>query len=161
MSSEPPYTSADFHNEVHKQLVTTATAILEETKLPWEKVAPLLGAGRAMCRDDVRLNGRLAIHGLEQQGEELAEAEEAYLTLSVRDREDGTEWLSQSYWLSDIVLTDQDPERVRSAIAGIERSLTRLREWLAEREAAASESASAAAAEPDKPAETERDKPAT
>jgi hypothetical protein len=149
MSSEPPYTSAEFHNQVHKQIVATAVAALEETKLPWAQVAPFLEAGRSMCRDDLRLNGRFALHGLEQQGEELAEAEEAYLSISVRDREDGTEWLSQSYWLSDIVLTDQDPERVRSAIAGIERSLTRLRQWLTERETAIAAQPPATDAEPD------------
>jgi hypothetical protein len=136
MSSEPPYTSADFHNEVHKQLVTTAIAALEETKLAWPQVAPFLEAGRAMCRDDLRLNGRFAIHGLEQQGDEQVEAEEAYLAISVRDREDGTEWLSQSYWLSDVLLSEQDPQRIRSAIAGIERTLARVRDALAEREAA-------------------------
>lgn len=133
MMDQPPYTSADFHNDVHKQLVSTAIATLSDTKLPWSQVAPFLDAGRALCRDDVRLNSRLAVHGVEYEGAALVESDEAYLSLSVRDREDGVEWLSQTYWLSDIALADQDPERVRGAIAAIERSIGKLKEWLAAR----------------------------
>lgn len=134
MSSTPPYTSADFHSVVHKHLVNTATAALSDTKLEWAQVAPFLDAARSVCRDDILHNGRFTLHGLEQSDEGVVPADEAYLSISVRDREDGTEWLSQSYWLSDIVLSDQDPERVRSAIAGMERTLARLQAWLAERE---------------------------
>ena len=133
---ELPYTSADFHNDVHKQLVGVLTAALEDTKLMWPQVQPFLEAGRALCRDDVRLNGRFAIHGMEYSGAELVESDEAFLSMSVRDREDGTEWLSQTYWLSDIALADQDPERVRGAVAAMERTVAKLKQWLAEREAA-------------------------
>lgn len=132
MEDQPPYNSADFHDDVQRQLVKAAIATLAETKLEWGEVAPFLAAGRALCRDDVRLNARLAIHGLEYEGAALVPAEEAYLSMSVRDREDGTEWLSQIWWLSDIALAEQDPDRVRTAIAAIERSIDKLREWLSE-----------------------------
>lgn len=131
---QPPYTSADFHNDVHKQLVNTAVAALADNKLPWAQVAPFLDAGRAVCRDDVRLNGRVALHGMAYDGADLVAADEAYVSISVRDRDDGVEWLSQTYWLSDIALADRDPDRVRAAIAAIERSAARLRDWLAGRE---------------------------
>jgi hypothetical protein len=130
---QPPYTSAEFHADVHKHMVNVAVSTLADTKLDWAQLEPFLEAGRSICRDDIRLNGRIAIHGVEARDEALVEAEEAYLSISVRDREDGTEWLSQSYWLSDLALADQEPERVRSALAAIERSAAKLREWLAAR----------------------------
>ena len=40
---------------------------------------------------------------------------------TVRDREDGTEWLSQTWWLSDIARADEDPDRVRCVISAIFR----------------------------------------
>lgn len=130
---QPPYTSADFHTDVQRQLVNAAVAAFAETKLEWAQVAPFLSAARSLCRDDLRLNGRLAIHGEEYDESALVPAEEAYLSLSVRDRDDATEWLSQTYWLSDIVLSDEDPARVTAAITAIERSLDKLRAWLTER----------------------------
>lgn len=132
MSSTPPYTSAEFHDDVQKQLASIVTAALADTKLEWSQVAPFLDAARAICRDDVLLNGRFVLHGLEESDEGLTQADEAFVTVSVRDREDGTEWLSQSYWLSDIVLSDQDTDRVRSAVAGMERTVERLKTWLDE-----------------------------
>ena len=134
MSSNPPYTSAEFHDAVQKQLASIVTAALADSKLEWGQVAPFLDAARAICRDDMLLNGRFVLHGLEESDAGLTPADEAFLTVSVRDREDGTEWLSQSYWLSDIVLSDPDPDHVRSALAGIERTAARLKAWLEERE---------------------------
>jgi hypothetical protein len=131
---QPPYTSTHFQEEVHRLLVSTASAALADSRLSHAQVAPFLEAGRALCRDDLRLNGRLALHGVEHDGTQLVETDEAYLSISVRGREDGTEWLSQTYWLSDLALADQDPERVRAAVAALERSIARLREWLAARE---------------------------
>lgn len=131
---QPPYTNSDFQEDVQRQLVNTAIAALSDSKLAWSQVAPFLDAARALCRDDVRLNGQLTIHGLEFSGADLAPTEEAYVSISVRDREDQLEWLSQTYWLSDLALADQDPERVRAAAAAIERSLDKLRQWLADHE---------------------------
>jgi hypothetical protein len=144
MDDQPPYTSSQFHDAVQQQLVNAAIAALAETKLDWAQVAPFLDAGRAICRDDVRLNGRLAIQGQEYDGPDLVDAEEAYLALSVRDREDGIEWLSQSWWLSDIALAADDPHQVRTAIAAMERSIAKLRDWLAAREAQGEQDAQAA-----------------
>ena len=48
----------------------------------------------------------------------------------VADREDGEEWLSESYWLADIALADADPERVRAIAGAMERSLVRVKGWL-------------------------------
>ena len=136
---EPAYTSSEFHDDVHKQLVNTTLAIISDAKLEWSQVAPFLAAGRTLCRDDVRLNSHLSLHGLEYEGAELVPAEEAFLAMSVRDREDGVEWLSQTWWLSDIALSDASPDRVRSAIVGLEKTLAHLNEWLAAHEASSGE----------------------
>jgi hypothetical protein len=125
-----PYTSTDFQEAVQKQLVEAASAALGTARLSWAQLAPLLEAARSLCRDDMRLGGRLAVHGLEYDGTELAPAAEAYLSVTARDRDTHVEWLSQTYWLSDLALADQDPERVRSAAAAIERSLAKLNAWL-------------------------------
>jgi hypothetical protein len=67
---------------------------------------------------------------LAYQGDELAPAEEAYVSVTARDRDTQVEWFSETYWLSELALADQDPERVRTAIAAIERSLAKLNAWL-------------------------------
>jgi hypothetical protein len=152
---EPPYTSAEFHNDVQKQLLGAVTELLMEAKLDWSQVAPVLDAARALCRDDVRLNGRLALHGNEYQGEELAPAEEAFLSLSVRDREDNSEWLAETYWLSDIALAEEDPAQVRATLSALERSLDKVRRWLDTRPAQA-----AASQEPGQEEAGEADGPA-
>jgi hypothetical protein len=132
MDDQPPtYTSSNFHDDVQHHLVNAAVAALAQTKLEWHQVVPLLKAARAMCGEDIR-QARVALHGFEYEGAELVAAEEAYLSMAVRDREDGTEWLSQTWWLSDIALADEDPDRVRGAISAMERSIDKLREWLSE-----------------------------
>lgn len=131
---QPGYTREDFRTDVQRQLIKSAVTALSDAKLEWTQVAPILDAARALCRDDLRFSGRLALHGVEYAGVGLAPSDEAYLSLSVRDRDSDLEWLSQTWWLSDIALADQDPERVRAAVAAMERSLERLRDWLAARE---------------------------
>jgi hypothetical protein len=84
------------------------------------------------------------------QGDELAPAEEAYVSITVRDRDTQVEWFSDTYWLSDLALADQDPDRVRSAIAAIERSLAKLHAWLEDSESKEADVA-ADAAGPDIP----------
>ncbi len=129
-----PYTSGHFHADAQKQLAAAAATALAECKLGWEQVLPLLEAARSVCLDDIRFNGRLALHGLE--GSDLKPADEAYLSLSASDRNDGKEWLSATYWLSDLALADRDPARVRAAVAALERTLDKLRSWLAEQDSA-------------------------
>ena len=70
---------------------------------------------------------------LQSQGY-LREAEEAYLGISVADRDSGEEWLSQTRWLSELATADDDPEQVRLIIAALERSIGKMRAWLAEKE---------------------------
>ena len=96
----------------------------------------LLDSARAICREDIRLNGRLVVHGLEHDGADLKPADEAYLSLSARAPSDPFDWLSQTWWLSEVALADRDPERVRAAVAAIERSLDKVRAWLADQEQA-------------------------
>ena len=135
----PPYTSANFHDDVQRQLVNAAIDSLAQAKLEWHQVVPFLKAGRAICRDDLRLNSRMSLHGLEYEGAELVAAEEAYLSMSVRDREDDDEWLSKTWWLSDVALADEDPERVRAVVAAMERSIDKLKEWLSQKSEGAGE----------------------
>lgn len=133
---QPPYTSADFQEDARKQVADAAIAAVSAANLSWSQLGPLLDAARALCRDDLRFGGGLALHGLEYDGADLAPAEEAYLSVTARDRDTQVEWLSQTYWLSELALADRDPERVRSAMAAIERTLAKLNAWLEEREAA-------------------------
>jgi len=143
-----PYTNYDFQEDVQKQLVEAATAALATCRLSWTQLAPLLEAARALCRDDLQLGGRLALHGLEYDGAELAPAGEAYLSVTARDRDSQVEWLSQTYWLSDLALADRDPERVRSAVAAIERTLAKLNAWLAAQDRPADQEAGEAPPSP-------------
>lgn len=147
---QPPYTSSNFAEDAQKRLVDAAVGALSETRLSWPQVAPLLDAARAVCRDDLRFGGgQLALHGLEYENAELAPAKEAYVSVTARDRDTQVEWFSETYWLSELALADQDPERVRSAIAAIERSLAKLRTWLEETEAHEAQWASRAQSNPD------------
>lgn len=132
---QPPYTSAQFIEDAHKRLVDAAVGALSEARLSWPQVAPLLDAARAVCRDDLRHGGELALHGLHYAGGELAPAQEAYLSVTARDRDTRVEWLSETYWLSELALADRDPERVRSVVAALERSLAKLNAWLEEQDA--------------------------
>lgn len=143
---QPPYSTSNFVEDAQKRLVDTAVGALSEARLSWSQVAPLLDAARAVCRDDLRFGGgQLALHGLAYAGTELAPAEEAYVSVTARDRDTQVEWFSDTYWLSDLALADQHPDRVRSAIAAIERSLAKLHAWLEEND---KQEAEAAAVEP-------------
>jgi hypothetical protein len=134
---QPIYTHQRFIADAQKQLVNVALATLSDRTLDWAQVAPFLDAARALCREEFGRAGTLAIHGTEYLDGNLVPAEEAYLSISVRDGENETEWLAQTHWLSDLALADQDPDRVRNAIAALEASLEKLRAWLAEQETAA------------------------
>lgn len=128
------YTTAEFHNVVQKQIVNATYETLVETKLHWELVEPFLHAARDLCRGDFRRTGRVEMHGVVAEGEGWADAEEAYLSLSIADQDDGREWLSETWWLSDLVIAGGDPKQVREAARALERSVARLDAWLAEQE---------------------------
>lgn len=128
------YTTAEFHNVVQKQIVNATYETLVETKLHWELVEPFLHAARDVCLGDFRRTGRVEVHGVVAEGESWADAEEAYLSLSIADQDDGREWLSETWWLSDLVIAGGDPKQVREAARALERSVARLDAWLAEQE---------------------------
>lgn len=136
---EDGYTTSEFHNVVQKQIVNATYETLVETKLAWELIEPFLRAARDVCLGDFRRTGRVEVHGVVAEGEGWADAEEAYLSLSIADQDDGREWLSQTWWLSDLVLAGGDPKQVREAARALERSVERLDAWLAGQEAAPAE----------------------
>jgi hypothetical protein len=134
---EDGYTTSEFHNVVQKQIVNATYETLVETKLHWELIEPFLRAARDVCLGDFRRTGRVEVHGVVAEGEGWTDAEEAYLSLSIADQDDGREWLSQTWWLSDVVLAGGDARQVREAARALERTVARLDAWLAEQETAA------------------------
>ena len=134
--AEPPFTTADFHNLAHKHLINAVHQALADSKLDWQTVAPFLEAARRVCRDDFRRAARIRFHSVRAEGDDWVEAEEAYLGIAVADRDDGSEWLAETFWVSDIALADGDPEQARRVVAALERSIARIRARLAEQEQA-------------------------
>lgn len=134
---DAPFTSADFHNLVQKYVIGTIQDALIDAKLSWDAIAPFLEAAREMCRADFAEAG-IALHTVQEQDGTWIDAEEAFLGISVRDRDHGAEWLSDTYWVSDLATQNDDPAEVRRVIAGLERSIAKLRDWLAEKEAGGS-----------------------
>ena len=135
---EPTLTAAEFGNVVHKQMMNVVLDLLSAGELDSELLRPFVEAARDLCRGDVVEGGaRIRLHALRAEGEELVQAEEAYVGLSVSGREDGEEWLSETWWLSDVATAEQDPEKVRAVARAIERSLARIEAWLAEQEGGA------------------------
>lgn len=132
--AEPPFTTGDFHHVAHKQIVNAVQEALADAKLGWDQVAPFLEAARRVCRDDFREGARIRFHTVRPEGEEWVDAEEAFLGIAVADRDDGSEWLSETWWVSDIALADGDPEQARRIVAALERSIARIRARLAEQE---------------------------
>jgi hypothetical protein len=127
------YSTAEFHNVIQKQIIGATYEMMVESKLPWEVVEPFLRASRDMFRGDFERTGRVAIHGVAAGAEDgqWVDSEEAYLSLSVADQDDGRDWLSETWWLSDLVIADGDPARVREAARALERSVAKLDAWLA------------------------------
>ncbi|HYN46996.1 MAG TPA: hypothetical protein VES64_09925, partial [Allosphingosinicella sp.] len=121
-----PLNSGDFHNIAQKQILNAVFAILAETKMDWALVAPFLEAARELCLGDFEETGRVRLHVLRAEANGWVEAEEAFLGISVSDRDDGKEWLSETYWLSDIALADDDPEQVRAIVRALERSIAKI-----------------------------------
>ena len=130
-----PFTAAEFHNVVQKQILNAVYARLADNKMDWELIAPFLETAREICRSEFQDNARIRVHTVRAEGEEWVDAEEAFLGISVSDRDDGGEWLSETYWLSDIATADGDPDQVRAVVRALERSIAKINAWLAEREA--------------------------
>lgn len=143
-----PFTSADFHNVVQKHVVNAVYEALVDQKLEWAQVAPFLESARDICRSDFQESAELRIHAVRADADDWVEAEEAYLGISVVDRDDGHEWLSESYWLSELVLAEDDPEQVRAIVRALERSLAKINAWLAEKEAGGAAEAAPPADDP-------------
>ncbi len=135
IGADLPFSSADFHNVVQKHMLNAVYETLVESKLEWALVAPFLQSARDICRADFQENGDIRLHVVKAEGDQWVEAEEAYLGISVADRDDGQEWLTETYWLSEIATAEEDPEAVRAIVRGLERTIARLNAWLAEKEA--------------------------
>jgi hypothetical protein len=125
------YSTAEFHNVIQKHIVGATYDMMVESKFPWELVEPFLRASRDMFRGDFERTGRLGIHGVTADGDSWIDAEEAYVSLSVADQDDGREWLSETWWLSDLVLAEAEPQRVREAARALNRTVAKLDAWLA------------------------------
>ena len=125
-----PFTTADFHNSIQKQVLNTVFDTLAQSKMDWKQVEPFLEAARAICRSDFEETGRVRIHAVRAEGDSWVEAEEAYVGVTVCDRDDGREWLSETWWLSDLITAENDREQVKAIIAAMERTIARLNTWL-------------------------------
>jgi hypothetical protein len=134
MADDSSFTTADFHNVVQKQIINAVYDTLVDTKLAWDVVQPILETARQICRSDFLEAGRLRFHTVQAEGDGWVDAEEAYLGIAVPDRDDGEDWLSETFWVSDIALADRNPEEVRRIVAALERSVAKLNAWLAEQE---------------------------
>ncbi len=131
---EGPLTTADFHNVAQKQILNAVFAILSDTKMSWETVQPFLAAAKDVLLGDIEETAQVRLHTVQQDDAGgWVEAEEAYLGISVSDRDDGEEWLSDTWWLSEIAIAEDDPEQVRAIVRGLEKTIAKLNLWLAER----------------------------
>ena len=128
---DSPLTSADFHTVAQKQILNAVFAALAETKMEWALIAPFLETAREVCVGDFQENARIRLHTMRAEGETWVEAEEAFLGISVADRDEGAEWLSETYWLSDIATADGDRAQVAATVAALERTIVKLNAWLA------------------------------
>jgi hypothetical protein len=132
-ADDAPLTIADFHNIAQKQILNAVFAILSETKMDWAVVAPFFEAAREVCIGDIEENAQIRLHSLALEGEDWVEAQEAYIGISVSDREDNEEWLSDTRWLSEIAIAEEDPEQVRAIVRALERTIAKLNLWLADK----------------------------
>ena len=128
-----PLTVAEFHTIAQKQILNAVFAVLADAKMDWSLVAPFLDAARDLCLGDFEETGRVRLHTLRAEGDAWVEAEEAFLGISVSDRDDGAEWLSETYWVSEIATADDDPEQARAIVRGLQRSIAKIEAWLADK----------------------------
>lgn len=128
----PAMGTAEYHQLAQKQIMNAVFAALADAKMEWATIAPFLDYAREVCAGDFRGNARVRLHVTRAEGETWVEAEEAFLGISVADRDDGLEWLSETWWLSDIATADGDRTQVEAIVAGLERTIAKLRTWLEE-----------------------------
>jgi len=131
---EGPYGSDQFHVVTHKLIINAVHETLADAKMDWDLIAPFLESAREMAQADFD-EAELRLHTVRAVGDQWMEAEEAYLGISVADRDSGEEWLSETRWLSELAIAEDDPEQVRRIIAALERSIGKMRDWLAQKEA--------------------------
>jgi len=131
---EGPYGSDQFHVVTHKLIINAVYEALSEAKLDWDLIAPFLESAREMAQADFD-EAEIRIHTVRAEGDQWVEAEEAYLGISIADRDSGEEWLSETRWLSELAIAEDDPAQVRRIIMALERSITKMREWIAQKEA--------------------------
>jgi uncharacterized small protein (DUF1192 family) len=129
-----PYTSREFHTVTQKLILNAVYETLVDTKLDWDLIAPFLESAREIAHGDFD-EAQIRLHTVRAEGDQWVEAEEAYLGISVADRDTGEEWLSETRWLSELAVAEDDPEQVRRIIAALQRSIGKLEAWLAEKEA--------------------------
>jgi hypothetical protein len=130
--ADAPFTTADFHNVVQKQILNAVTSTLADTKLDWAQVAPFLAIARDLCRADYASGPKVQFHAETERGGLPADAEEAYLGVTIADQDDKTAWLSETYWLSDVVLARGETDHVRASVRALERTIAKLNAWLDE-----------------------------
>ena len=132
--ADSSFTSSDFHNVVQKQILNAVYENLVENKMDWALIQPILETAREMCRGDFREAARIRLHTVRAEGDGWVDADEAYLGIAIADRDDGQDWLSETFWVSDVATAEGDPEQVRRIVAALERSIAKLHAWLAEQE---------------------------
>jgi hypothetical protein len=101
--------------------------------MDWNLVEPFLAAARDVLLGDIEETAQVRLHTVQQVDGQWVEADEAYLGISVSDREEGEEWLADTWWLSEIATAEDDPEQVRAIVRALERSIAKLNHWLTER----------------------------
>ena len=134
MVPDAAMTSRDFHNVTQKQILNALHDTLAAAKMPWESILPFLETAREMARGDFG-EASIRLHSIQADGDAWVDAEEAFLGISVADRDSGAEWLADTYWISDIATQDEDADQARTIVRALERSIAKINAWLAEREA--------------------------
>jgi hypothetical protein len=133
-AADEPYDSRHFHIVTHKLMINAVFETLSDAKMDWDLIQPFLESAREMAQADFD-EAELRLHTVRAEGDQWVEAEEAYLGISVADRDSGEEWLNETRWLSDLAIAEDDSEQVRRIIAALERSIAKMRTWIAEKEA--------------------------
>lgn len=130
LDDDRPLTSGDFHHIAQKQIMNAVFATLAESKMSWEVIEPFLAAARDVVLGDIEETAQVRLHTVQEVEGSWVDAEEAYLGISVSDRDEGHEWLSDTWWLSEIATADDDPEQVRAIIGALHKTIAKLDQWL-------------------------------